>query len=191
MTRFRYDRDTEGLEEPALGPSKTQVKGEMLDLQDLGLALLDLPAERLARVQMEPRLREAFAELQRIKSLNARRRQASYIGKLLRNEDAEAMRQLLEDYRRGQEQAARGFPDIARWRDRLLAEDAAMTEWFDRYPTGDTRTLRSLVRQARKEEAEAAAEAALRGEPASHGRYYRELFQHLRGVVEQAADLSG
>lgn len=187
MTRFRYDAATEGLEEEDLGPSKTSVKVEMLDLQELGLALLELPADRFARIEMDERLREAFQELQRITNLSARKRQASYIGKLLRDEDSAAFRKLLADYQHGKEQAARGFPEIARWRDRLLSDDGAITEWFSRYPTGDTRPLRTLVRHARKEQATALAEAEFSGKPASKGRYYRELFQHLRSVVEAAA----
>ncbi|TAJ50767.1 MAG: DUF615 domain-containing protein [Nevskiaceae bacterium] len=186
MTRFRYDAATEGLEEEDLGPSKTSVKIEMLDLQELGLALLELPPDRFARIEMDERLREAFQELQRITNLSARKRQASFIGKLLRDEDSVAFRKLLSDYQHGKEQAARGFPEIARWRDRLLIDDGAITEWFSRYPTGDTRTLRALVRNARKEEAAALAEAEFSGKPASKGRYYRELFQHLRTVVEEA-----
>lgn len=187
MTRFRYDAATEGLEEENLGPSKTSVKIEMLDLQELGLALLELPPDRFARIEMDERLREAFAELQRISNHGARRRQASFIGKLLRDEDSTAFRKILSDYQHGKEQAARGFPEIAKWRDRLLSDDGAITEWFSRYPTGDTRTLRALVRNVRKEEAAAAAEAELSGKPVTKGHYYRELFQHLRAVVEAAA----
>ncbi|MDP3859938.1 MAG: ribosome biogenesis factor YjgA [Stagnimonas sp.] len=187
MTRFRYDIETEGLEEEALGPSKTSVKVELLDLQELGLALLELPADRFARIEMEPRLREAFQELQRLTNLSARKRQASFIGKLLRDEDSTAFRKLLSDYQHGKEQAARGFPDIAKWRDRLLADDAALTDWFARYPTGDTRTLRALIRNTRKEEAAALSESEHSGKPAGKGRYYRELFQHLRAAIEAAA----
>lgn len=186
-TRFRYDVETEGLEEGPSGPSKTAVKTELLDLQDLGLALLELPADRFARIEMDEALREAFRELQRITNLSARKRQASYIGKLLRNEDADAFRKLLSDYQHGKEQASRGFPEIARWRDRLLAEDAALTDWFARYPSPDTRTLRALIRTARKDEAAAQAESDHSGKPLAHARSYKELFQYLRGVIETAA----
>lgn len=186
MTRFRYDIETEGHEEESFGPSKTAVKGEMLDLQELGLALLELPADRFARIAMDERLREAFQELQRLTNLSARKRQASYVGKLLRDEDAEAFRKLLSDYRHGKEQAARGFPEIARWRDRLLAEDGALTDWFARYPSPDTRSLRALIRNARKEQA-AALTATEAGLPAAPNHYYRELFRYLRDVVESAA----
>lgn len=186
-TRFRYDVETEGLEEGPSGPSKTSVKTELLDLQELGLALLELPADRFARIAMDESLREAFRELARLTNLSARKRQASYIGKLLRNEDADAFRKLLADYQHGKEQASRGFPEIARWRDRLLAEDAALTDWFARYPSPETRSLRALIRTARKEEAAAQAESEHSGKPLVHGRSYKELFQYLRGAIDAAA----
>lgn len=190
MTRFGYDITTEGKEEPqTFGPSKTQVKDEMLDLQELGTALLEIPAARFARIPMNERLRDAFAELQRISSFGARKRQAQFIGKLLRDDNSEAFRKLLDDYRRGKAAAAQGFPEIAKWRDRMLADDATLTEWFNKFPTGDTRALRTLVRNARKEEAAALAEAAHSGAAVNHGRHYRELFQVLRSTIESAEDL--
>lgn len=184
MTRFGYDIKTEGLPEPEPGPSKTRVKDEMHDLQDFGQALLELPHERFARIEMDETLRDAFNELGRITNLSARKRQAGYIGKLLQHVDVAPFRAELESFRRGQAQAAKGFPDLARWRDRLLAEDSVLTEWCARYPATDTRALRALIRNARKEETAAAAEAAHSGKPAIKGRHYRALFQELRTTAD-------
>ena len=183
-TRFGYDRDTEGQDEELLGPSKTKVKDEMHDLRDLGLALLDLPSERFARISMNEILRAAFDELARLGNLSARKRQAGYIGKLLRHVDTSQFEAELASWRAGQAQAAKGFPDLARWRDRLLLEDAALTDWCALYPGVDTRALRSLIRSARTEEAAAAAEAEHSGNPAQKGRHYRALFQHLRATAD-------
>ena len=184
MTRFGYDIKTEGLPEPEPGPSKTKVKDEMHDLQDFGQALLELPHERFARIEMNESLRDAFDELARITNLSARKRQAGYIGKLLQHVDVTPFRNELQSFRSGQAQAAKGFPDLARWRDRLLADDAALTEWCARYPTTDTRALRTLIRNARKEEAAAAEEAAHTGNPATKGRQFRALFQQLRATAD-------
>lgn len=186
--RFGYDIATEGKEEAPLGPSKTRVKGDMDELRDLGLALLDLPHERFARIDMNEGLRDAFNELARITNLSARKRQASYIGKLLRLVDTSAFEAELAAFNKGREQASRGFPDVAKWRDRLLADDAAFTEWCAVHPGGDLRLLRNLIRNARKEETEAAAEAAHTGITQPKGRHYRALFQHLRAVAEAARD---
>lgn len=183
MTRFRYDIATEGQEE-IFGPSKTQVKNEMQSLQDFGQALADLPAERLARLDMPDSLREAFAEMARLKSHEARRRQAQFIGKILRDIDITPFESALSVWRQGKAQAARGFPDLARWRDRLLAGDEALTAWCALHPLTDTRRLRTLLRNARQEETAAAEEAAHRGEPAAKGRHYRALFQELKTIAE-------
>jgi ribosome-associated protein len=190
MTRFGYDIATEGKEVETFGPSKTQVKDDMLELRDLGQELLEIPQERFARIPMDERLREAFAELQRISSHGAKKRQAQYIGKLLRDTDAEGFKKVLENYRRGKAAAAQGFPEIAQWRDRLLAEDSALTDWLNRYPLGDTRQLRSVIRAARKEEAASAEALAHSGLAPPKGRAYRALFQVLRSTSD-AAELDG
>ncbi len=186
MTRFGYDITTEGLPEPERGPSKTRVKDDMHDLQDLGQALLELPPDRFQRIEMDETLRDAFDELARITNFGARKRQAGYIGKLLQRVDVTPFRNELESFRRGQAQAAKGFPDLARWRDRLLAEDEALTEWCARYPGSETRALRTLIRHARSEEAAAAAETAHSGVATPKGRHYRALFQHLRSTADAA-----
>jgi ribosome-associated protein len=179
MTRFRYDSATEGREEEVTLISKTQLKHEADAYQTLGLALLELPAERLARLELSERLREALEELARIENHGARRRQAQYIGKLLREEDIAPFEAALAAWRRGQAEAAKGFPDLARWRDRLLESDAVLTEWCARYPLTDTRALRTLMRNARKEAAEAAANGST-----EKGRHYRALFQALKAAAD-------
>ncbi len=188
MTRFGYDIKTEGLPEPEPGPSKTRVKDEMHDLQDFGQALLELPHERFARIEMNEGLRDAFDELARITNMSARKRQAGYIGKLLQHVNVEPFRAELESFRRGQAQAAKGFPDLSQWRDRLLADDAALTEWCARYPGSDTRALRTLIRNTRKEESAAAAEAAHAGTVAVKGRQFRALFQQLKATADAGSD---
>lgn len=188
-TRFGYDIKTEGLPEPEWAPSKSRVKDEMHDLQDLGVLLLDLPPERLARIEMDDTLRDAFNELSKLTNLSARKRQAGYIGKLLRLVNTEPFRAELASFQAGQAQAAKGFPDLSRWRDRLLEDDGVLTEWCDKYPLTDTRALRTLIRSARKEEATAAAETAHTGVVTPKGRAYKALFQALRGTADAAEQL--
>ena len=159
----------------------------MHDLQDFGQALLELPHERFARIEMNEGLRDAFNELARITNMSARKRQAGYIGKLLQHVDVTPFRAELESFRNGRAQAAKGFPDLAKWRDRLLADDAELTAWCAVHPGGDTRALRTLIRSARQEEAAAAAEAAHTGSAAIKGRHFRALFQQLRTIADAAA----
>lgn len=167
-------------------PSKTQLKQAMHALQDLGAELLTLPEAALAAVAMSERLREALAEHRRITSFEAKRRQLQYIGKLLRVEDPEPLRQAVEAQRQRRIMAAQSVKDAEQWRERLLADDAALTAWLSAHPGGDTRALRTLIRDARRE-LEQAQELAP-GQAQRKGRRYRELYQLLRDTLQQSGD---
>jgi ribosome-associated protein len=70
------DRDDE--------PSRTARKNASHELQKLGEQLLELRAPRFAALELPERLAEAVAEAKRLTSFGARRRQARFIGKLMR-----------------------------------------------------------------------------------------------------------
>lgn len=164
------------------GPSKTQVKQAAHELQDLGVALLELPAVQLAALEMEDRLRNALAELQRLKTFEAIRRQTQFIGKMLRETDPEPFRRAIEAYRHGQDKV---LQESEVWRTRLLADDAVVTEWMALHPEANVQQLRSLIRNVRREQARL-QDSALDGETvAPKGRLYRELFQKLRVTLQQ------
>lgn len=163
------------------GPSKTQVKQAMHDLQDLGTALLALSANQLRAVPMEERLREALRQFGRMPTREAKRRHMQYIGRLLRETDSEPARQALEAIRARE---ASLLVEAERWRERLLVEDSAMTEWMKAHPAADAQPLRALLRKARRELA-----AMPEADPASPGargknRAYRELFQKIRSTLK-------
>lgn len=166
-------------------PSKTQLKQAMLDLQQLGLELLELPLDQFEAIEMDDRLREAFDELRRITAFSARKRQMQYVGKLLRAEDAEPFRQALAAHRAGKRKDADALHEVECWRDRILSGDAGLNEWLAAFPASDTSAFRALVRNARKEEADAAA-AAGRGAPRPKGKFYRVLFQQIRTALMAA-----
>lgn len=67
-------------------PSKSQVKRDLNKLQDFGLRLLEITPARFDTLVMEDELREAVLEMRALPA-NARRRQAKYVGKLLRDVD--------------------------------------------------------------------------------------------------------
>src|SRR3546814_11107118 len=75
---------------------------------------------------MDERLRDGLRVWRKITSHEARRRQGQYIGKILRESDPDALRVEIAAYWRARERAQL---DAERWRDRLLADDAAITEW--------------------------------------------------------------
>lgn len=162
--------------------SKTQRKREMLALQDLGELLVRLPEERLKQVDLPESLRDAVMEARRISKWGARRRQLQYIGRLMREADASAIRGQLERWDRAAAQDAARLRRIEQWRDRLLSEEHALTEFLERFPHADAQHLRTLVRNARHEAAEEKP-------PRSARMLFRVLRELLAG--ESPADNGG
>ncbi len=159
--------------------SKTRKKKDMLALQDLGVQLVELNEQQLQTMQLPESLLEAVQEARRLTKHEARRRQMQYIGRLMRNLDATPIRERLEQWRgQGREHTAQ-LHAIERWRDELLAADPALARFLDEHPAADSQKLRSLIRNARREQGASLA-------PKS----YRELFRILRETItkEPAAD---
>jgi ribosome-associated protein len=161
-------------------PSKTQRKQAMHDLQALGARLVGLNDEQLAAMALDERLREAIREARRIRSHEARRRQLQYVGKLMREVDAEPIRAWFAALDGESAAATAAHHRIERWRERLLGDDAAFTEFARECPGAALQPLRTCVREARKER--------LAGRPPRH---FRELFQLVKAALathESAAD---
>lgn len=185
MSQDHDDRDA------GLAPSKTQLKQAMLQLQLLGEALLKLPDARLDDIPMEDNLRDALRSVPRMRTREARRRQMQYVGKLLRLAEVAPLQAAVDEERAGRAETLREFQRIEDWRDRLLAADvgiaaAALTEWVAAHPDTDVPALRQLIRNARREQADAEAAAPPQG-AAAKGRHYRALFQRLRAALDDDA----
>ena len=168
-------------------PSKTALKRQMHELQELGEALMTLPDDRIDALGLPESLREAVREAQRTKSFEGRRRQIQYLGKLMRRADAQdaiaPIREAVASFRLGHAKDALALHEAERWRAELLADDAALERWLAAHPATDVQALRSLIRNARKEAA--AAPPTAPGAAARQGRGYRELFQRLRAILNE------
>jgi ribosome-associated protein len=167
-------------EQPAL--SKTQRKQAMDELQTLGEALVALSTERIKKIDIPESLRDAVRAAQRMtRSDEAKRRQMQYIGKLMRNVDAEPIRAALATVR-GESAAETGkLHRLERLRTDFLADEKVLHEIATLYPTIDLQHLRSLRRAALKEQAQNKAP-----------RSYRAIFQVLKALEsdlsEEASD---
>ncbi len=135
-------------------PSKSRRKRESSALQDIGRALVQLPADRMRKLDLPEPLRDAVLEARRINSHSALRRQMQYIGKLMRDVDAEPIVEQLAAIQGASDVAKARFHALERWRERLLADDDALTELLVRYPHADVQQLRQLIRNSRRETAE-------------------------------------
>ncbi len=154
--------------------TKSQIKREMEDLQDLGTELVKLSPSQLDKIPMSDKLREAIDLCQRITSHGAMVRQRQLIGKLMREEDVEPIQRSLNELRFSAQKQAQQFHQHERWRDRLIKEgDPALNDYMQQFPQADRQQLRTLIRQAQKEEKENKPPAAS-----------RELFRQLRDHVE-------
>lgn len=158
--------------------SKTDLKRESAELQALGEQLLTLRAGLFEPLALPDKLVEALVEARRITNFEGRRRQMQYIGKLMRqleDETLRAVRDALDVQRQGSAQEASALHRAEGWRDRLIADDAAVGDWLTRFPATDSQQLRALVRQARKD-----ATPEKPGQAQRHGRAYREIFQLVK-----------
>ncbi|HTT39160.1 MAG TPA: ribosome biogenesis factor YjgA [Burkholderiales bacterium] len=135
-------------------PSKTQRKRESSALQDIGERLARLDPQQLHQLGLPERLLEAVLEVKRIGKFGALRRQLQYIGRLMREADADAIRLRLESLCASSREATAHLHLLERWRTRLLEDDSALTELAGDYPGCDTQRLRQLVRSARREQAQ-------------------------------------
>ena len=155
-------------------PSKSQLKREMTALQKLGEALVDAPRDRVKKVPMPEDVLEAILECQQITSHEGRRRQLQFVGKKMRTlseEEAAIIQKTVDGWRGTSKSEAAALHAIERQRERLLANDNGLTDLCAQHPTLNVQQLRTLIRNARKEQAENKPPKA-----------YREIFQILKSL---------
>ena len=156
-------------------PSKSQAKRESTALQKLGADLIAEARDRVKRVPMPEDVREAILECQLIKDHEGRRRQLQYVGKKMRTLDPDeiAIIQKTIDSWRGQSKSdTAAMHALERRRDKLLTDDQTLTDLLAQYPALDAQHLRTLIRNARKEQVENKPPKA-----------YREIFQILKQLA--------
>ena len=154
-------------------PSKSARKRAAHAAQDLGEALLGLREAELDALGLPEPLREALRVARRITSRAALARQRQYIGKLMRDVDAEPIRAALASRSAADARATESFRRVEAWRERLIAEGAAaLTELARWHPQIDAAEWAQRVSAAQRERA--------RGDGA--GTAARELFRALRAL---------
>ena len=175
---MRHQDDYE--EELDLPPSKTKIKKQMHELQDIGEQLVALSRDQLKEVEIPETLRDAILEAKRITKFGAIKRQMQYIGRLMRDVDAAPIIAKLDVWGGKSNQHIAYLHRVERWRDRLLEDEKALTELLADHPEADAQRLRTLIRNALKEK-----------ELSKPPKNFREIFQVLREILpEQAASSS-
>jgi ribosome-associated protein len=156
--------------------SKTRRKQEMHALQALGAALVELPDSQLDAMELPDDLAAAVREAKRITSHEGRRRQMQYIGRLMREVDAAPIKSALDAISGQSAEAAARHRRLEALRARLLDDDAALTDYVASHAGADLQALRTLIRNARREQKEGRAPRA-----------YRELFRLLKTLETRTA----
>lgn len=170
MIDIDYDDDFEGR------PSKSQMKREMNALQELGEKLAELPPDVLKRMPLDDEaLLQALLQVQQMPAREARRRHFQLIGKLMRRVDADAVRAAYERTQSNSLHAQQRLHLLERWRSRLLSEgDACLGEAMAVFPLLEAQQVRQLIRDAKREQAQAKPPAAA-----------RKLFQYLKNHLPE------
>lgn len=159
------------------GPSKSQVKREMHALLELGRRLVALPAAKLAQLPLDEKLADAISLAQRTRSREGQRRQIHYVGKLMRQADSKAIQAQLAYWDSGAQAQTRSMQRLEALRDKLIVDDAALTELLNLVEPLDVQALRAEIRAARQEQRHNAT-LAPGHEPLR--KHYRALFQALK-----------
>ncbi|RFP16663.1 DUF615 domain-containing protein [Duganella sp. BJB488] len=155
-------------------PSKSELKRQSDALQKMGETLVESPRDRVKRVPMPEDVRDAILECQQITNHEGRRRALQFVGKKMRTLDeteVAVIQQAIDAWKGASKSETAAMHALERRRDKLLTDDKALTTLLAENPELDVQHLRTLIRNARKEQAENKPPKA-----------YREIFQILKQI---------
>ena len=164
-------------------PSKSELKRQMDELQKLGAQLVAEPRDRVKRVPMPEDVKDAILMCQTITNHEGRRRQLQFVGKKMRTlteEEVAVIQRTIDSWKGASKAETAALHALERRREKLLTDDKALTTLLEEHPELDVQHLRTLIRNARKEQAENKPPKA-----------YRELFQILKDLSKQPKPAPG
>jgi ribosome-associated protein len=149
--------------------SKTQIKNEMNERQALGMQLTKLAPDTLKKIGLSEELLEAVLFYKKITANGALKRQAQFIGRLMRDTDPEPIQAYLNKLKGDNAEHNAAMQRLELLRERLVESDDALTELISNKPELPISELRTLIRNARREK-----------EQNKPPKAFRELFQLLK-----------
>ncbi|HIP76180.1 MAG TPA: DUF615 domain-containing protein [Psychromonas hadalis] len=154
--------------------SKTQIKKEAEVLKVIGRDLVALSKKQLAQVPCSELLKHGISVAHKISGKHeALRRQIQFIGKVLRNEDVDAIKTAIDKLNNKHQQLTHASQRLEKLRDDVIEQgDAKINELLETFPELDRQKLRQLVRQANKE---------IKAEKPLKAR--KDLFAYLKPVI--------
>lgn len=171
------------------GPSKSQLKREMTELQQLGTKLAELSDKQLAQIPLEGELAIAINDYRRIKHREGRRRMLQFIGRLMRETDVAPLQKAYDNLFMQSQEITQRLHQAEQWRERLLKTDnqKALDAFLTEFPEADRQHLRQLLRTAQKEQSQNKPPAAAR----KLFRYIRELNEGEASLEDDSANAAG
>ena len=163
---------TPKVEDPNEGPSKSELKRQMTERQKLAEVLAALSSDALKTIPLDEAIKAAIAETNKIKSFEAIRRHKQYLGKLMRfldEEELAAIQKRLDAIQGVSKAETAKLHHLEQYRDRLVADDTAFTKLIEQFPDMDIQSMRTLIRNARREK-----------EQNKPPKAYREIFRILK-----------
>lgn len=157
------------------GPSRSALKRQANQVEEVVQGLLDLGGSQLERLQWDQPLRAELDLARKTRQHGARKRQIKHLSALLRrdSEALESARTVLEKSVGAHRVQVQDFHLLEDLRDRLCQEQSradALQEASQRYPTCDGALLERLARSYSEN---------------GDRRPYREIFRHLRTAAEK------
>ena len=130
-------------------PSKTQLKQDATDLQQLGQKLTTYSSAVLRKLPLNEVLISAIEEYNRLpNSHGARRRQLQFIGKLMRDLDYEAIIKAIDNLENGHLRKKKKPSAVKLLCEAILESgDAEINAALEQYPQLERQTMRQLYRE--------------------------------------------
>lgn len=136
--------------------SKSERKRAVEALQTLAISISKLTEGFFAQIPLSSELKKAILEYKKMTAHGAMRRQAQYLGKLMRDVDAEPILEAYENIQQQHQKQSQAFHQIEIWRERLMNEGKqALTEFINTYPETSAQELRQLISKAIAERTQA------------------------------------
>jgi len=154
--------------------SKSQKKRDVIEMQKLGVDMIDLSESDLDQIPLPSTLKKAIIDAKTIKSHEARRRQEQLIGKLMRSADYHSISKAFNDLIAEQKGHTALFHEIEAWRIRLIEEEKeALSDFINHYQPNEIQQLRQLIKKVKKESQNQKNVGAAKA-----------LFRYLRSIIQ-------
>ena len=130
--------------------SKTQLKKEADDIQQFGIEISNLPNHKIKELSLSDEIIEAIIFYKEIKKNSAKRRQAQFLGKLLRDFDLSNVTQEMDTLKAFSRLQVKFEHEAELWRDKLINDQSSLNKYINEFQP-DLTNLNQTINAARKE----------------------------------------